>query len=62
MQYIYVLIIVYKYNYKANIIKLICNNRSLLLAKEVSINTSRLREFRSSGTKVSPLTALLICH
>jgi hypothetical protein len=43
-------------------IKPICNNRSLLLAKEASVNTSRLREFRSSGTKVSPLIALSICH
>ena len=34
----------------------------LLLAKDVFINTSKLREFRSSGTKVSPLAALLICH
>ena len=42
--------------------KPICDDRSLLLTKEASINTSRLREFRSSGTKVSPLAALSICH
>jgi len=44
------------------IIKLICDDRSLLLAKEASINASKLRELRSSGIKVSPLAALLICH
>ena len=44
------------------IIKPIYNNRSLLLAKDASINTSRLRDFRSSGTKVSPLATLSICH
>ena len=44
------------------IMKPICDNRSLLLVKEVSINTSRLREFMSSGTKVSPLAVLSICH
>ena len=46
----------------STIIKPICNNRSLLLVKEAFINTSRLRDFRSSGTKVSPLVILLICH
>jgi hypothetical protein len=44
------------------ITKLICNDRSLLLAKEVFVNTSKLREFMSSGMKVSPLIKLLICH
>ena len=44
------------------IIKLIYNKRSLLLAKDVSINTSRLKEFKSSGTKVSPFAALSIYH
>ena len=48
---------VYKYNYKANY-----NNRSLLLAKEASVNANKLREFRSSSIKVSPLTALSICY
>ena len=43
-------------------IKLICDNRSLLLAKDASVNTSRLRDFRSSNIKVSPFTVLLICH
>ena len=44
------------------ITKLICDDRSLLLAKEASINTSKLREFMSSGMKVSPLVALSICY
>jgi hypothetical protein len=44
------------------IIKLVCDDRSLLLAKEASVNTSKLRESRSSGIKVSPLVALLICY
>ena len=43
-------------------IKLICNDKSLLLAKEASINTSKLREFRSSGIKISPFIVLSICH
>ena len=51
VEYIGGLIIVYKYN-----------NKSLLLAKEASVNTSKLREFISSGIKVSPLIKLLICH
>jgi hypothetical protein len=34
----------------------------LLLAKEASINTSKLREFISSSIKVSPLVKLSICH
>ena len=32
-------------------IKPICNNRSLLLAKEAFVNTNKLREFRSSSIK-----------
>jgi hypothetical protein len=44
------------------ITKPIYNNRSLLLVKEAFINTSKLRELMSSGTKVSPLVILLICH
>ena len=44
------------------IIKPIYDDRSLLLVKEAFVNTSRLREFRSSDTKVSPFAALLICH
>jgi hypothetical protein len=32
------------------------------LAKEASVNTITLMEFRSSGIKVSPLVALLICY
>jgi hypothetical protein len=44
------------------IIKPICDDMSLLLAKEASVNTSKLREFMSSGTKVSPLVELSICH
>jgi len=46
----------------STIIKLICDNRSLLLAKEASVNTITLIEFRFSGIKVSPLIALLICY
>jgi hypothetical protein len=33
-----------------------------LLAKEVSINTNKLRELISNGIKVSPLIILSICH
>jgi len=44
------------------IIKPIYNNRSLLLVKEASVNTIILREFRSSGIKVSPLITLLIYY
>jgi hypothetical protein len=46
----------------STIIKPIYNNRSLLLVKEAFINISKLRELMSSGTKVSPLVTLLICH
>jgi hypothetical protein len=34
----------------STITKPICDDRSLLLAKEASVNTSKLRESRSSGT------------
>jgi hypothetical protein len=44
------------------IIKPICDDRSLLLVKEASINTSKLSELMSSGMKVSPLVTLSICH
>jgi hypothetical protein len=44
------------------IIKPIYNNRSLLLAKEASVNTSKLRKSISSDMKVSPLIALLIYY
>ena len=43
-------------------IKLICDDRSLLFTKDIFVNISRLREFRFSGIKVSPLIVLLICH
>jgi hypothetical protein len=44
------------------ITKLIYDDRSLLLVKEVSVNTSKLRELMFSGIKVSPLIVLSICH
>jgi hypothetical protein len=44
------------------ITKRICDDRSLLLAKEASVNTNKLRELMSNGMKVSPLVVLSICH
>ena len=44
------------------IIKPIYDDRSLLLAKEASVNISKLRELMFNGTKVSPLVALSICY
>jgi hypothetical protein len=34
----------------------------MLLAKEAFVNTSKLRESKSSGIKVSPLIVLLIYY
>ena len=44
------------------ITKPIYNDKSLLLAKEASVNINRLREFKSNNTKVSPFIALSICY
>jgi hypothetical protein len=44
------------------IIKPICDDKSLLLVKEASVNINKLRELMSSGIKVSPLVVLSICH
>jgi hypothetical protein len=44
------------------ITKPICDNRSILLVNKGFVNTSKLRESRSSGIKVSPLVALSIYY
>ena len=44
------------------ITKPICNDKSLLLTKEASVNISKLRELISSGIKVSPLVVLSIYY
>ena len=40
----------------------ICEERSLLLAKEASVKIVRFNESISSGTNVRPLARLSICH
>jgi len=42
--------------------KLIYNNKSLLLIKKVFININKLREFKSNNIKVSPFIILLIYY
>jgi hypothetical protein len=44
------------------IIKLIYNNKSLLLIKKTFININKLKEFMFNNIKVSPFIKLLICH
>ena len=44
------------------IIKPIYNNKSLLLAKEASVNINKLKELMFNNIKVSPLVILSICH
>jgi len=40
----------------------ICDERSLLLAKEASVKINKLSDLKSSGTNVRPLVELSICH
>ena len=42
--------------------KLIYNNKSLLLIKKIFININKLKEFIFNNIKVSPFIILLICH
>ena len=44
------------------IIKLIYNNKSLLLIKEAFININKLKEFKFNNIKISPFIILSICY